>query len=155
MATELRRHKKAAFTLVDGSVVRPGDTIVELHMNNKWYKERRRLNLTIPELDRQILTAFAQDLHALSVKIEAGVFGDVVAIHGCTHLGSGARRLGFQVEALPESTWKKWARFYLAGLVRVYGPQPRDAPGPDRPLELKEVWLSRMELFKRYGPGQV
>jgi hypothetical protein len=124
-------------------------------MNNKWYRERRGLKLSILRLNREILIAFARDLRILSAKIDAGIFGDVAAVHGCTHLALGARRLGFQVETLPETTWKVWAQFYIAGLVRVYSPRPKRAAGPERPLEFREVWLSRTELSKRYGSGNV
>jgi hypothetical protein len=154
MVIEIKRYKKNTFTLSDGSVIRPGDTILELHLNNNWFKKKRKLNLTTPQLNRQILASFARDLSVLSVKIGDGTLDDVVALHGCTHLGRGARRLGFQVEALPDTTWKKWARFYLAGLVRVYGARRKEFSALDELPELEEVWLSIPELLKRYSPGQ-
>jgi hypothetical protein len=120
-------------------------------MNNNWFKERHKLNLTTSQLLRQIFTSFTMDLSILARKINDGIFGDVAALHGCTHLGSGARRLGFQVKELPNSTWKKWAQFYLAGLVQVYDPRRNKASRSNRPLELKEVWLSKPELLRRYG----
>jgi hypothetical protein len=151
MVIELRCYKKNTFTLADGSAIRPGDTLLELHLNNNWFKKKRKLNLTTPQLNRQILAAFSQDLGTLARKIGDGTFGDVVAIHGCTHLGSGARRLGFQVESLPETTWKRWARFYLAGLVQVYSARRKEVFGSDELPDIEEVWFSIPELLKRYS----
>jgi hypothetical protein len=151
MAIELRHYYKNTLTLADGSEIRTGDTILELHMNNHWFKERRKLNLTISQLTPQILASFAQDLSILARKINDGIFGNVTALRGCTHLDSGARRLGFQVEAFPNTVWKKWAQFYLAGLVQIYDPRRKEASRSNKPLELKEVWLSKRELLRRYG----
>ena len=151
MAIEVRHYKKNTLTLADGSEIKAGDTILELHLNNKWFKERRNLNLTASQLVQQMLASFAKDLSILTRQIDCGIFGDVAALHGCTHLGRGARRLGFQVEELPDTKWKKWAQFYLAGLVQVYDPRRNEDFRSNRPIELKEVWLSKPELLRRYG----
>ena len=42
---ELRRYKGSTRILNDGSKVKTGDTIIELHLNNAWFKRRRKLNL--------------------------------------------------------------------------------------------------------------
>jgi hypothetical protein len=151
MGIEVRQYKKNTLTLADSSEIKAGDTILELHMNNGWFKERRKLNLTTSQLVRQIFASFEKDLSILARKIDDGIFGDIAALHGCTHLGSGARRLGFQVKELPDSTWKKWAQFYLAGLVHVYDPRRNETSRSNRPIELKEIWLSKSELSRRYG----
>jgi hypothetical protein len=151
MAVEVRRYERNAITLADGSETKAGDTILELHMNNNWFKERRKLNPTTSCLTREVLVSFAQDLGILAQQIDNGIFGGVTALHGCSHLGIFARRLGFQVEELPNSLWRKWAQFYLAGLMQVYDPRGNESFKSHRPPELKEVWLSKQELLRRYG----
>lgn len=153
MAIEVRHYKKNTLTLADGSEIKAGDTVLEIHINNNWFKERRKFNLTTSQLLRQMLVSFTKDLSILAGKIDEGIFGDVAALRGCTHLGSGARYLGFQVRKLPDTTWKKWAQFYLAGLVQVYDPRRNKIFRSNRPIELKEVWLSKTELFRKYGSG--
>jgi hypothetical protein len=52
---------------------------------------------------------------------------------------------------LPNSLWKRFARFYISGLAQVYGPQRSQASRSNEPLELEEIWFSKRELLRRYG----
>ena len=150
---DLRRYKGPIRVLNDGSEVKTGDTIIELHLNNAWFKRRRRLNLRASQSPWEFLGCFAQDLHFLAQQITSGMFGNVTALHGSTLLDVAARRLGFQVDRLPDSLWKKGGRFYMAGLMRVYHLRGDKVSGlRQKPWELKEVWLSRAALLTRYGP---
>ena len=146
-------YKGPTRVLNDGSEVKAGDTIIELHLNNNWFKRRRRLNLSASQSPREFLGCFAQDLHLLARQIDSGMFGNITALHGSTILHVAARRLGFQVDELPDSLWKKGARFYMAGLMQVYHLRGSEAWGlREKPWELKEAWLSRAALLTRYGP---
>ena len=150
---DLRRYKGPIRVLNDGSKVRTGDTILELHLNNAWFKRRRKLNLRASQSPREFLGCFAQDLHFLAQQITSGMFGNITALHGSTLLDVAARRLGFQVDKLPDSLWKKGGRFYMAGLMQVYHLRgDKVSRLREKPRELKEVWLSRAALLTRYGP---
>jgi hypothetical protein len=149
----LRQYKGPARVLNDGSEVKIGDTIIELHMNNDWFRRRRKLNLKISQSPREILGCFEQDLRFLAQQVVNGTFEGVAALRGSTFLHTGAKRLGFQVDELPDSLWKKGARFYMAGLMRIYHLRADETPKRrGRPLELKEVWLSKAALLRKYGP---
>jgi hypothetical protein len=151
VVVEVRRNKRHTFTLADGSEIKAGDTILELHINNNWFKKRHKLNPTAPHMSRDMLVSFAHDLGILAKELDNGMFDNVAALHGCTHLGIAAKRLGFQVEKLPNTLWKRFAQFYISGLVEVYGRRQSEAFRSNKPLELKEVWLSKRELLRRYG----
>jgi hypothetical protein len=149
----LHRYKGCARVLNDGSELKTGDTIMEIHLNNDWFKRRRNLNLNASQSPREFLGHFGQDLRILAEQICSGAFGDIAALHGNTLLYVAARRLGFQVDELPDSLWKKGARFYLAGLMQVYHLRGDDVSGlREKSWELKEIWLSRAALLGRYGP---
>ena len=149
----LRHYKGPTRVLNDGSEVKTGDTIIELHLNNAWFKKRRKLNIKASQSPREILDCFAQDLHFLAQQIASGMFGNITALHGSTFLHTGAKRLGFQVDELPHSLWKKGAGFYMAGLMQVYHLRGNEVSGlKEKPWELKEVWLSKAALLTRYGP---
>jgi len=146
-------YKGPARVLNDGSQVKTGDTIIELHLNNAWFKRRRELNLRASQSPREFLGCFAQDLHFLAQQIANGMFSNITALHGSTILHIAARRLGFQVDELPDSLWKKGARFYMAGLMKVYHLRGGQALGlREKTWQPKEVWLSREALLSRYGP---
>jgi hypothetical protein len=148
----LGHYKGPTRVLNDGTEMKGGDTIVEVHLNNEWFKRRRNLHLSAPQSPREFLGCFAQDLRILAQQVASGMFGEIVALHGITLLHVAARRLGFQVDELPDSLWKKGARFYMAGLMQVYHLRGDDVSlRREKPWELKEIWLSKAALFSRYG----
>ena len=150
---DLRHYKGPTMILNDGSKVKTGDTIIELHLNNDWFRRRRKRNIKAPQSLREIRGCFEQDLRLLAQQVVNGKFEGVAALHGSTLLHAGAKRLGFQVEELPDSLWKKGARFYMAGLMQVYHLHGDEMSGlREKPWELQEIWLSRAALLTRYGP---
>jgi hypothetical protein len=149
----IRHYKSSTKILADGSEVKTGDRIIELHLNNAWFKKRRELNLRALQSPREFLGCFAQDLQFLAQQVASGMFGNITALHGSTTLHVAARRLGFQVDELPDSLWKKGARFYMAGLMQVYHLRRDEVPGlREKPWKLKEVWLSKAALLTKYNP---
>jgi hypothetical protein len=148
---EVRLNNGRTVTLNDGSEIKAGDTIVELHLNNNWFRQRHKLNLTTARVVRDMLVSFAHDLGILAKELDTGRFSNAVALHGCTHIGAVVGRLGFQVEELPNTLWKRFAQFYVSGLVQVYGPRRSQASRSNEPLELEEIWFSKRELLRRYG----
>jgi hypothetical protein len=150
---DLRHYKGPTKMLADGSEVKTGDTIIELHLNNDWFRGRRNLNLSASQSPREFLSRLAQDFHLLAQQIASGMLGNTAALHGITVLHVAARRLGFQIDELPDSLWKKAARFYMAGLMEVYHLRGDEVSGlREKSWELKEVWLSKAALLTKYGP---
>ncbi len=149
---DLRRYRGPTKILNDGSKVKTGDTIMELHLDNAWFKRRRKLDLRASQSPREFLGCFAQDLRFLAEQITGGMFGSIAALHGSTLLDAAARRLGFQVDEIPDSLWKKGARFYMAGLMQVYHLRGDEVSRlRAKPWQPKEVWLSKASLLTRYG----
>lgn len=152
----LRHYKGTTRVLNDGSEVKTGDTIIEVHLSNDWFKRRRNLNLKASQSPREFLGYLVQDLHLLAQQIAGGTFGNIAALHGITLLHVAARRLGFQIDELPDSLWKKGARFYMAGLMQVYHLRGDEVSGlREKSWELKEIWLSKTGLLARYGSKQL
>ena len=148
----IRHYKGPTKVLIDGSEVKTGDTIIELHLNNAWFKRRRKLNLRASQSPREFLGCFTQDLQFLARQVAGGMFGNIAALHGSTTLYVAARRLGFQVDELPNSLWKKGSRFYMAGLMQVYHLRGDEVSGlREKHWEVKEVWLSKATLLNKYG----
>jgi hypothetical protein len=149
----LCHYKGPTRVLDDGSKVKTGDIIIELHLNNAWFKRRRNLNLSASQSPREFLGSVAKDLCLLAQQVASGMFGNITALHGITLLHVAARRLGFQIDELPDSLWKKGARFYMAGLMQVYHLRGDEVSGlREKTWELKEIWLSRATLLSKYGP---
>ncbi|MFU8796398.1 MAG: YkoP family protein [Dehalococcoidia bacterium] len=150
---DLRRYRGSTITLYDGSMVRTGDRIIELHINDAWFEKRRKLNTTTSDSPWEILGCLRLDLCLLAQQMGDGMFEDVVALHGSTLLHAGAARLGFQVEEIPDTLWKKVAFVCMARLLQVHHQRAGKVSRlRARPLELKGIWLSRAALLDRYGP---
>ena len=156
LCVKLRRHNAPPVTLGDGSEIKTGDRIIELHLNNAWFKKMRKLDLKASSSLRESLHCATQDLSFLAEQIGSGRFDKVTALHGITPQHALARRLGFQVDELPNTLWKKGAEFYIAGLMQIYflGTTERFKIA-GKPVKLKEVWLSRAALLRRYGATHV
>ncbi len=145
-------HKGPTKLLNDGSEIKSGDRIIELHLDNAWFKRRRNLYLSVLQSPQEFLGCFAQDLQILAQQISSGTFGNIAALHGSTLLYVAAKRLGFQVDELPDGLWKKGARFYMAGLMQVYHLRGDGVLGlRGKTWQLKEVWLSRAILLSKYS----
>ena len=150
---DLRRYRGNTITLDDGSQVRTGDRIMEIHINDAWFERRRTLNPTTAESLREIMGSLRYDLCFLARQMADGRFEDVVALHGSTLFYPGAARLGFQVEEIPDTLWKKVAFVCMARLLQVHHLQAgKESRLRGRRLELKEIWLSRTALLDRYSP---
>ena len=150
---DLRRYRGPTITLDDGSEVRTGGRIIELHMNDAWFERRRKLNSTTSDSPWEILGCLRLDLCFLAQQMVDGMFEDVVALHGSTLLYVGAARLGFQVEEIPDTLWKEVAFVCMARLLQVHRVRTGKVSRlMARPLELKEIWLSRAALLDRYSP---
>lgn len=130
-------HRGPPLSLADGTVVRPGDRVVDLHLDNR---ALTRMLVEERATPWSLLRRLKEDLAALLRLGERGKLGEVRALYGMTLFAEPARRLGFEVRPLPR-TWR-WAlvHFYLVGLVALYHP---------------EGWRRAARLRDRLWPGQV
>jgi len=69
ICVKLRRYNAHPITLGDGSEIKAGDRIIELHLNNAWFKKRRKLNLKASRLTWEGLHCVTQDLSFLAEQI--------------------------------------------------------------------------------------
>lgn len=146
------RYRGPATTLADGTPIRPGDRLVELHLDNRALARLTTAGRLSPW---SALALAARDLEALAGPIARGELGPVRALHGVTIFAQAARRLGFEVRPLPRTWVWRLVRFFLLGLLVIYHPA-----GWARLARLRaevwpgEVWLSVAALSSRApAPG--
>ena len=153
----LRRRRGQPVKLDDGSVVKPRDLILEIHLNNDWFLHNRDMMRKPGKAGLEFLAAFSDDLRYLAQQVNDEAFAPgIKAIHGRTLLrqGQGNQRLGFTVKDIPDSRWRQMSQFYLGGLRHAYYPkQARRSLAKAKPLAKKELWMSRSKLLERYGPS--
>lgn len=143
----LGTYRGAPITLRDGTKIRPGDRIVEIHLDNAAFS---RL-LTVNRSPFEGLRRSARDLQALHGLIASGDLGAVRALHGISLFTGLTPRLGFEEWSLPRTPYWALVRYFMVGLLIVYHPdgferarQLRDSVWPG------EIWMSWAALDARY-----
>jgi hypothetical protein len=147
--------------LADGTQIRPGDAVVELHFWNEQLP-------AIPREGPLIAWGIAmceraqRSLELLAAHLADDAYGDVKALRGEASFGSRlgrrqmarvARRFGFELlqGAPPLSRRFRffWENFLVWGLIRTFN--PGGLRGKRLLNERYELWMSRAELIRRYG----
>ena len=143
------RYRGAPLGLRDGTVVFPGDRLLELHLANDRLGRLGAAGVS----PWRLLEQLRADLEALARTLEVGRLGDVRAVHGTTLLAAAGPRLGFELTE-PRHTWSlRLHRFFFAGLVALHNPRGARALARKGRRWPGELWLSRAELLRRYGSG--
>ncbi len=151
---ELRRYRGRPLKLDDGGEIKPGDLVIEVHLNNAWFLHRGKVANSPAEAIWEFISAFSDDLRYLAQQLVDGKFSpEIKAIHGVTLLHAAARRVGFTILELPDSLWKRLTWFYLSGLMQTYNLRgaERLAAGA-KPLVVKEMWMCKLKVLEKYSP---
>jgi len=148
LGVERHRHRGGAVTLVDGTLVRPGDAAWIIHFDN-----RRIRHLATGPWPADGWRAARRDMESIAAQHAALPLAErPIAYTGITVLASLARRAGFELRARRASPWTRLQDWYLRSLLArwAWAGRARLDRG-HRPLVTQEVWLSAGELLRRYG----
>lgn len=145
------QYRGRATILLDGTMVRTGDRILHLHLDN-------RLVSGIGEASRMnpwdLIEMMRRDLDALAVEVTSGRLGDVRAVRGVTVLARVATRAGFEVRPLPRNL--RWALIRDVSALVLASYRHDGIRHLDRGLPWPgEVWMSSRALSGRLreAPG--
>lgn len=164
------RYRGPLTALRDGTIVTPGDWVVELHFDNRrllqlWLAElpsatpslqhdssgTKRARLGVPW---ELLRRARDDLTELAGRVTRGELADVKALVGITLFARAGRRLGFEVHPLPSTWYSRLQQFFFVGLVAIYHPlgwhiaeRYRERAWPGR------AWMSIPQLLQHYQKG--
>lgn len=140
-------YRGESMELPDGTEIRSGMVVGELHCNNQ----------ALLDLGRERgnpYRAAREDLRCLARWISRPGFDiNVQAFFGVTLIARAAARLGFSVRARPPTLRRRLDRMFMTGLLVLYTPDglSRVERGSTVRSYPREVWLSRRELLRRYG----
>jgi hypothetical protein len=154
ICVEVRRHKGCSIKLEDGCVVRPGDPVIKLHLNNAWIAEgwRSISGSGMRGFPRGLFYYFKDGLQLLATEVADGKYGGIVAVYGWIAFHANADRLGFQVIDLPNTLRMKLAQLHINALIQAHPiPWLKRPTASRKTLQVKAVWLSRAELLRIHG----
>lgn len=145
------RHQGSMRVLSDGTEIRRGDRVCQLHISNQI------LVRIVGQGPWRAQSAMEDDLRALAASMRYGDFSeDVRAVFGVTVLARAGTRLGFTLYPCRRTLKAFLDRIYRQGLLALYCPQGarRLSIGRTASSWPDELWMSRGELMRRYACGR-
>lgn len=145
-------YEGAGAELPDGTLIKPGDPVCELHLSNKRISAYAE-DPAIQSVEWQILQDLRKEFAALAQEIAEGIFpADVRGIYGVNVLPAGARRLGFTLIPLPPGWNQVWLAWWESLIRKVYYSFGSGKKANTRKTSVAyEIWMSRGELARKYG----
>lgn len=146
-------YRGRAFTLSDGTEVRPGCRVVELHQDNERLAGLHRQYDDLSRVGFQYLRMFRASIRALARAWQNDPrFEGVVAAHGTNIFHETAPRAGFDVRPLEPALKRAIVGWHIRRLVAGAHPQGRQRVMLDgRPRQAMEMWISRSMCVSRHG----
>ncbi len=151
------RYRGPDVELSDGTLIRPGDLLGELHLSNR---DTMRQQLKYKSRVKGAIAArkgLTQDLVLLARRVATGQdLAEVKAFYALTMLYHGARVLGFEDREFKASWVMRW--LYTLGegfLLALYHPVGFHRFWQGRQdLTLKYIWMSRQKLLHDFLPDK-
>ncbi len=151
LGVEVRAYHGRPIRLRDGTEIRDGDRIVDLHLDNS------RIGRLWEAGWRAAFGEADEDLRACAGWLSTVASADrPVAIRSGGLLTIGAARLGFEIGPPRGGFMGALESWYLRGLLVRWSRAGRDRlDRGHEPLRTREAWLSTVALLARYGRSEL
>ena len=153
---KIKRYRGRSVKLECGTDIKPGDFLIDLHLNNAWFLHHRKTVGSFTSPVWAVASALTDDLGYLARQLAMGRFSPKIkALYSVTPFHAAFPRFGFTVLEIPQGLWKSLSQFWFNSLRQAY-----HLPGKERRvigtkvLVPKEVWISRVKFLEKYGKGQ-
>lgn len=150
----LRRYPGRGVTTADGSRLRRGDLVLELHLDSRLLAAGAGEATTHQRILR-LRKAMLSGLRALAARVEQEPrLAEARGVWGLTILHRGVEFLGFTVSDLPPGIGRWLTTWYMRRLLIAYHPEGGDRlHHREEALVAKEIFLPREALLSLYGSG--
>jgi len=150
-----RKHRGPEEHLEDGTVIRPGDRIAELHLDNRAIGNLRRPGDTDHRHARAFARAMLFSLRELAKLAQTHPrYSQVPAFYGTSLFYDRATFAGFEARQIEWRGWQRALRWYLWWLLgRMHAGGRQRLKAAPRQRQVGIVWMSRRRLLERFGEG--
>jgi peptidoglycan-N-acetylglucosamine deacetylase len=151
--TRLRKYTSLhPLQLSDGETIVKGDTIAEMHFDNKMLIHMSLESKNSLHLATRMVRQAQKSLPCILNKIETdSKYQHVKGLYGISMVHRGVEHLGFTVLDLPKSLFKSLTQIYLKILISVLHPSGNDRIKLHSDLLVpKTIAISRKHLSERY-----
>lgn len=119
MGYSISSYKGPPRILKDGTELREGDRMVELHVNNRYTSQMFSGDRILLWRGMKIVY---DDLITVMLNTRDGCYGDARAIHGISLLSHIGTRVHAEIEDIPHNFWSDVVRYFMVGLIIVHHP---------------------------------
>lgn len=136
---EIAKYKGKTIELSDNTVIKKGDIVAEIHVNND----------SVDEIDvRSVIKVYHSEVLAMAKQLkENDDYKDIKAVWGRTVLAPLTKRLGFEVFDIETGYMKRFIKIW-DNLIKIAFTSKDDKVKFREP---KEVWISRDAIIKNLG----
>ncbi|OMD36911.1 polysaccharide deacetylase family protein [Paenibacillus odorifer] len=143
MHYRMRKYQGEPVELGDGTQLRKGDKIIELHIDNKQLFELGIHSRSSAQLAIRMIRRMEKGLPMLAEVIAKDVdLAQAKALYGVSMINRGPEKFGFSVHDLPDGLFARSTKFYLKILLSVIHPD-----GGARLKERSEVLVPKLILM--------
>ncbi|MFZ5816442.1 MAG: YkoP family protein [Bacillota bacterium] len=148
----IRRYPGRSLTGADGSRIRRGERVLEVHIDSRLLEERTA-GLTAHQRSLYLRREMIAGLQAYARLLSADpALEDVRGLWALTLIHRGVDLLGFTVIDLPGGLTRWLSTLYLKWILAAYHPDGDDRLHQrEEALVPKEIFMSREVLLSRYG----
>ena len=151
-----RRYRGKEWPMPDGTLLKPGNIYLELHVNNDRLQELIDEKMSLERIALKALREVQRELPLLADLLNNNPdYQDVKILFGITLLHRGTERLGFTSMEMKPGLFRAltcWYERWLLALFHPYGFKVLKAYR--KKLTPKYLVMTRQELISRYYPGE-
>lgn len=140
------RYRGPVLRFSDGTVVRPGSLVGELHMDNRRAAALHKEGRAGFRFRSEVLRCLPALAHDLATRPE---YEGIQAVCGASLFWQEATRVGFEHRPFPPVT-RWWLGWWERFLLERYHPGGRDRLARGHRTEVRQVWITRRTLLSRY-----
>ena len=144
------RYRGHARVFADRTILRPGDSIGTLHVNNALIADLYQTDGASQRVAFAFSRLILASLEDLAAEAQVDSWLRKIPIYrGINWFRPRGKRIGFQVEALAEGPKASILRLHFRLLLYAFA--GRDESWKTRPIKPHVFWLTRRQLIKHFG----